>query len=91
MNRYELPIPRTALGIAAITLSAMTFGLAVVLPASLTPEPQESRAQTAPTVEVSAIRVVAIDPARIVVVGEREQTTALDRAQTPTSKRAPSS
>jgi hypothetical protein len=91
MNRYESSIPRTAFGIAAITLSAITLGLAVVLPASLTSERQEARLLTAPHVDASAIREVAVDPARVDVVVDCDQKMALDRARHAMPKRDQSS
>jgi len=35
MNRYEASTPRTACGFAAIAMTALVFGLAVVLPATV--------------------------------------------------------
>ena len=35
MNRYEIPIPRVALGIAAVGMTAFAVGLSVVLPAKM--------------------------------------------------------
>ena len=35
MIRYEASIPRTACGLAAIAMTALVFGLAVVLPATI--------------------------------------------------------
>ena len=35
MIRYELPVPRASFAIAAVIMSAATFGLMVVLPAAL--------------------------------------------------------
>jgi hypothetical protein len=35
MNRYETPIPRVALGIAAVGMTALTVGVSVVLPAKI--------------------------------------------------------
>jgi hypothetical protein len=35
MNEYELATPRAALGLTAVALAAVTFGLLVVLPAKL--------------------------------------------------------
>jgi hypothetical protein len=81
MNRYETSIPRTAFGLAAIALSALTLGLAVVLPATQTAERQEARGLAAPHVDRPAVREVAIDPARIDVVLDCEQKMAFERAQ----------
>jgi hypothetical protein len=35
MNRYEASIPRAACGLAAIVMTALVFGTAVVLPATV--------------------------------------------------------
>ena len=35
MNRYEIPIPRVALGIAAVGMTVFTVGVSVVLPAKI--------------------------------------------------------
>jgi hypothetical protein len=35
MNSYEASIPRTACGLAAIAMTALVFGMAVVLPATV--------------------------------------------------------
>ncbi|MET0917624.1 MAG: hypothetical protein ABWY07_04265 [Burkholderiales bacterium] len=35
MIRYEASIPRAACGLAAIAMTALVFGLAVVLPATI--------------------------------------------------------
>ena len=35
MNRYEASIPRAACGMAAIAITALVFGLAVVQPATI--------------------------------------------------------
>jgi len=91
MNRYESSIPRTAFGIAAITLSAITLGLLVILPASLTSGRPEARVLAAPHAGSQAIREVAIDPARIDVVVDCDQKMAFDRDQQPVSKRDQSS
>lgn len=91
MNRYESSNPRTVFGIAAIALSAITLGLSVVLPASLTSERHEARMLAAPHVGSSTIREVAIDPARIDVVVDCDQNIAYDRAQRAIAKHGQSS
>jgi len=91
MIRYESSIPRTAFGIAAITLSAITLGLTVVLPASLASGRPEARVLAAPHAGSQAIREVAINPARIDVVVDCDQKMAFDGAQQPMSKRDQSS
>ena len=39
MIRYEASIPRTACGFAAIAMTALVFGLAIVLPATIDTPP----------------------------------------------------
>jgi hypothetical protein len=91
MNRYETSIPRTAFGIAAIALTAITLGLAVILPASLTSERHEARVLAAPHVGRQTISEVAVNPARVDVVGDCDQQMAFDGTRTAMSKRDPSS
>ena len=72
MNRYEPSIPHVAFGIAAVAMTAITIGLALVLPAWMEPGDQgagrlaTSGAALPPT-------AVVINPARIDVVGVRER------------------
>lgn len=40
MSRYQTSAPRVAIGIAATTMTALTFGLLVVLPATKEPTSQ---------------------------------------------------
>ena len=88
MNRYEPGTPRTALGLAAIALTALTVGLLVVVPAKMEVSPDAltmARIRAAhPPIEV------AITPARIEVVGERDREVAAveDRAIPPKAKPA---
>ena len=41
MNHYETPIPRVAFAIAAVGMTALTFGVSVILPASMHPDNRE--------------------------------------------------
>ena len=43
MNHYETPKPRFALGIAAVAMTAITIGVAVVLPAKMDSNGGETR------------------------------------------------
>lgn len=43
MNRYKTRTPRRAVGLASIAMSALTLGVAVVLPAMTTAEGREPR------------------------------------------------
>ena len=72
MNSYEPNRPRTAIALAAATLTAITIGILVVVPAKFDNSQEAARvlavakARSAPPIEV------AISPARINVVGIRE-------------------
>ncbi len=61
MNRYQTPSPRKAFAIASIALTAITVGLAVVVPAKVGSAHQDVRT-------LAPIEVVA-RPAPIDVVG----------------------
>lgn len=87
MNRYEISPPRSraAFGFAAFALTALTIGVAVVLPARYataaadTPVTAVSRPADAGRVEV------VISPARVDVVAERVRKAALE----PVARRTP--
>jgi hypothetical protein len=57
VTHYEFSIPRTALGLAACALSAITFGVLVVLPATF-----ESESNDTPITAAMEIRTAAIAP-----------------------------
>jgi hypothetical protein len=69
MSRFHPKPPRTAIGLAAIALSAVTLGLAVVAPAALDTRSEDGRVLTAaramPHVDAAVPRL------RIEVVGLR--------------------
>lgn len=87
MNRYEPGTPRTALGLAAIALTALTVGLLVVVPARMDVSPD---ALTMARIRAAHAPIeVAITPARIDVVGERDrEVAAMDAAIPPKAKPA---
>jgi hypothetical protein len=70
MNRYESTTPRTAFGIAAIAMSVVTLGLAVVLPASYESKRLEAELAASSRVTVSPVREVAVIPSRVHVVAD---------------------
>jgi hypothetical protein len=76
MNRYPDQTPRMTLGLAAVAMTAMTFGLLVVAPAKMNGGGASAPATTAADAPVAI--EVAISPARIDVVGERAQKTAFE-------------
>ena len=77
MSRFHPKTPRTAIGLAAIALSAVTLGLAVVAPAALDTRSEDERVLTA------APRMPHVDAAiprlRIEVVGIRAPEVAATR------------
>src|SRR4029453_6049355 len=76
MTNYETPMSRMSFGLAAIALSAVTFGLPVILPPTLYSEHDRAAlaAKRAAPIEVS------ITPARITVTGECEKSMAYEPA-----------
>jgi hypothetical protein len=76
MNRYESAIPRTAIGIAAVVMTALTFGLAVFVPAHMAAGAHDLGRLAAAGPTGAAPIEVAITPARIDVVAERVGPTA---------------
>jgi hypothetical protein len=76
MNRYQPKAPRAAFGIAAVAMTVLTLGLAVVVPAKLAPEGQSAATLLAARSKAPAATEVRIVPARIEVLGVRESTVA---------------
>jgi hypothetical protein len=76
MNSYQSPIPRTAFGIAAIAVSAITLSLSVILPATLVPDRHQPSVLVASNAAPHAPVEATIIPASIEVVAECEQRTA---------------
>jgi hypothetical protein len=70
MNRYEFPMPRAALGFAALAMSALTIGVLVVLPSRMESDSQayalfaaSRAAQCAAAVPAKCTEVVGMDDA----------------------------
>lgn len=81
MSRYEFPIRRAAFGAAAVAMTALTFALAVIMPAMSSSGSQSVRAVAANRADVPVVAEPAANPLRIDVYGTREQTTAFDRSR----------
>ena len=75
MNRYSIAIPRAALGLFALAMTALTLAVGVVMPATLGSLSDDSRV-LAVTEGVAARAEAGANRLRIDVVGEREQATA---------------
>jgi len=67
MNRYNMKIPRRALGIAAVVMTALILGLAIVVPAVATVGGDDQAIAASKTVHTQ----VAISPSHIEIVGVR--------------------
>ena len=78
MNRYETAVPRVALGIAAVAMTAITIAIAVVMPAKMDSGGSEPRvlaalkvttpASTSPATVTSVDVVAAREPGSSTVV-----------------------
>ena len=78
MNRYETSMPRAALTIAAVAMTALTLGLAVVVPSKIDSGRYETRMLARSHAAPSAPTEVTLSPARIDVFGVRAQETAFE-------------
>lgn len=83
MNSYEPNRPRTAIALAAAALTAITIGILVVAPAKFDSSHQEARVLAAAKARSAAPIEVAISPARIDVVGERQPELASVQLERP--------
>ena len=63
MNSYETNMPRTAFGIAAVALTAMTLGLVVVVPAKTESAAQPGHSLVTVTPATSETVTATIVPA----------------------------
>jgi hypothetical protein len=88
MNRYPSSTPRTAFGITAIALTALTIGLAVVVPARMSPGYPAVGTVLAAQAVAPAATEVAIIPGRITVIGVRESTVAAGSPTATPAKRS---
>ena len=75
MNRYQTTIPRATLAIAALTLTALTFGVSIIAPSKMDSAARSgdglaSKAVAAPTeiVDVGRIDVIAVRDAAFIPV-----------------------
>jgi hypothetical protein len=75
MNAYRFAIPRAVIGFAALTMTALTLALSVVVPAALASQRDQSPALRAVT-NASNHAAESFDLIRVEVVGVRERATA---------------
>lgn len=88
MNRYQASLPRAAISIAAVTMTALTLGLSI-LPAQIgndgpvvAPGVEIARGNV-PPMEMFAAQGAPIVGTPIVVYGHRENETGLQRVRMP--------
>ena len=81
MRDYEPQMPRISLGLAAVALSAVTFGLMVMLPASLDAALGDGAPPALAKSAAPKAIEVAITPSRIDVTGQCEQAMAYEPAR----------
>lgn len=83
MNRYVIAIPRAAIGLAAAAMTALTFSIAVVVPAALTAAHVDESAPVAST-ERDPLATPAV--LRVEVIGTPDRTTALSTGEAVAAK-----
>ncbi len=76
MKPYAPRLPRAAFGVAAAAMTALTFGLLVVVPAHVSSGAANADVLATQRADSPTPIEVAIDPARIEVVGQRDQRKA---------------
>lgn len=72
MNRFQSSTPRAAFGIAAVAMTVVTFGLLVVVPATIESGSEDVRTQTSAKLVTPAATAVVMSPTRIDVLDVRE-------------------
>jgi hypothetical protein len=68
VSRYEASMPHIAFGIAAVAMTAITFGVSVIMPAKMESDNLEPRMVAASKVTTPAVTGVITDSASIVAV-----------------------
>jgi hypothetical protein len=87
MNRFQSSTPRVALGIAAVAMTVVTFGLLVVVPATIDSGSEDVRTQAAAKLVTPAAAEVARVPTRIGVLGVRNMELTSAPVENVRSKR----
>jgi hypothetical protein len=85
MNRFQSSTPRAAFGIAAVAMTVVTFGLLVVVPATIESGSEDVRTQASAKLVTPAATAVVIGPTRIDVLDVRE----MEWASAPVSNVGP--
>jgi len=86
MKRYQSPPPRASFAVAALGMTAITFGLLVGMPAAFDGRDQDAMLATAINREAPATEVV-INPSVIEIIAVREaRPMTVDAASLPTRR-----
>jgi hypothetical protein len=85
--RYENSTPRAALGVIAAAMTAMTIGLAIVLPAKTDATQRDTALQPESRIVTPAAEEIAGNPLRVDVIGVRESSLVSVRAVADRAKR----
>jgi hypothetical protein len=72
MNHYQISSPRKVFAIGAVAMTAITMGLAVVVPAQIQSGDLDPRTVAASKAMTPALVEVVASPLRVEVVGIRE-------------------
>jgi hypothetical protein len=89
MSRYEMSTPRTFIALAAAALTAVTMGVAVVVPATADPGEADTRALTMAGAAARAPIEVTILTAPVEVIGYRHRDVAASQEKAIRPVRAP--
>jgi hypothetical protein len=77
MKRYSIATPRAVFGLAAVAMTALTLFVAVIVPATLAPQRDDSAVMAA--TEAMPVRAEAdAGPLCVQVIGVRERATAYE-------------
>ena len=87
MNRYQSSTPRATFAVAALGMTAITFGLLVGMPATFGGGDQDAYLATAVDREVPAATEVVINPSVIEIIAVREaRPMTVDAGSSPTKR-----
>ena len=87
MNRYQSSPPRATFAVAALGMTAITFGLLVGMPAAFDGSDQDAYLATAINRDAPAATEVVINPSVIEIIAVREaRPMTVDAGSSPTKR-----
>jgi hypothetical protein len=87
MNRYQISSPRKAFAIASVAMTAITIGLAIIVPAKMQSDARDLQAMASSTLTSPVPVGVIPERLRVDVVGTREPEFAAQEIRTVLPKR----